>query len=60
MPILVEAPIVLKTFAHYAADERMRSAGHHVEIVSALEPRDPEWAAAAMRTHVLAGRAGAS
>lgn len=60
MPILVEAPIVLKTFAHYSAEELVRSASHHLEILSALEARDPEWAAAAMHTHILAGRAGAS
>lgn len=56
LPILVEAPIVLKTFAHYTADELLRSSQHHLEIVSALEARDPEWASTVMRTHVLAAR----
>ncbi len=60
MPILIEAPIVLKTFAHYSAEELVRSASHHLEIVNALEARDPEWAAAAMRTHILAARSSAS
>lgn len=56
MPILVEAPIVLKTFAHYRDEELLRSAAHHLEIVSALQAHDPQWAAAAMRTHILAAQ----
>ena len=56
MPMLVEAPLVLKTFAHYTPDELLRSAHHHLEIVSALEAHDPEWTAAVMRTHILAAQ----
>ncbi len=56
MPALVEAPLVLKTFAHYRSDELLRSAAHHLEIVSALESRDAEWAAAVMKSHVLAAQ----
>ncbi len=56
MPVLVEAPLVLKTFARYSSEELLRSAGHHLEIVSALEARDAEWAAAVMRSHILAAQ----
>jgi len=56
MPVLVEAPLVLKTFARYSPAELLRSAQHHLEIVSALEAHDAEWAAAVMRAHILAAQ----
>ena len=49
LPVLMEAPLVLKTFATYEPHELLRSASHHLEIVTALEARDSEWAAAIMR-----------
>jgi len=55
MPVLIEAPLVMRTFATYEPAELLRSASHHIEIVSALEARDPEWAAAVMRSHIHAG-----
>ena len=55
MPVLIEAPLVMRTFATYEPAELLRSASHHIEIVSALEARDPEWAAAVMRSHIQAG-----
>jgi DNA-binding GntR family transcriptional regulator len=54
MPALIEGPLVLKTFIRYEPHELRRSAAHHLEIVSALESRDPLWAYAIMRAHVLA------
>ena len=54
LPALMEAPLVLKTLANYRPQDLMRSASHHLEIVSALEARDPEWAAAIMRCHIQA------
>jgi len=54
LPTLIEAPLVLKTFAAYDPRELMRSASHHLELVSALEARDPEWAEAIMRSHIQA------
>jgi DNA-binding GntR family transcriptional regulator len=54
MPALIDAPLVLKTFSKYEHFELVRSASHHLEIVSALEARDAEWAAAVMRAHILA------
>jgi DNA-binding GntR family transcriptional regulator len=54
IPALLEAPLVLKTFTRYEPHQLRRSAAHHLEIVSALESRDPQWAFAIMRTHILA------
>jgi DNA-binding GntR family transcriptional regulator len=54
LPALMEAPLVLKTFSNYAPQDLLRSASHHLEIVSALEAHDPEWAASIMRCHILA------
>jgi DNA-binding GntR family transcriptional regulator len=48
--------LVLQTFTHYTPAELLRSAQHHLEIVSALEAGDAEWAAAVMRTHILAAQ----
>jgi DNA-binding FadR family transcriptional regulator len=53
--VLIEAPLVLRTFATYEPRELLRSAAHHIEIVSAIEARDPEWAAAVMLSHIHAG-----
>jgi DNA-binding GntR family transcriptional regulator len=55
MPVLIEAPLVMRTFATYEPHDLLRSASHHIEIVSALEARDPEWAASVMRSHIHAG-----
>jgi DNA-binding GntR family transcriptional regulator len=57
LPALLEAPMMLKTFAKYQPQHLLRSASHHLEIVSALESRDPEWAASVMRSHILAAHA---
>ena len=54
LPALIDAPLVLKTFARYEDTELVRSASHHLEIVSALEARDGDWAAAVMRSHIQA------
>lgn len=56
MGALIEAPLVLQTFREYSNDDLVRSAGHHLEIVQALEARDQDWAASVMRSHVLAAR----
>jgi DNA-binding GntR family transcriptional regulator len=53
---LLEAPLIMKTFLNYTADDLQRSAGHHLELVRAIEARDAEWAASVMRSHVLAAR----
>jgi DNA-binding GntR family transcriptional regulator len=53
---LLEAPLVMKTFLNYSAEDLVRSAGHHLELVQALEARDAEWAASVMRSHILAAK----
>ena len=49
------APVVLRTFRRYRADEIARSMNHHREIVAALGARNGDWAAAVMRSHIHAG-----
>ncbi len=56
MPMLVEAPLILRTFAKYTHEELMRSASHHLELVRALEAGDAEWASAIMQSHLHAAR----
>ncbi len=53
---LIEAPLMMKTFEKYTPDDLERSAAHHLELCSALEARDAEWADAVMRAHVHAAR----
>lgn len=57
LPALLEAPMMLKTFGRYDQHHLLRSASHHVELVSAMEARDSEWAASVMRSHILAAHA---
>lgn len=56
MPMLIEAPLMMRTFAEYEKDELLRSASHHLEIVNALEAKDPDWAQAIMRSHIHAAQ----
>jgi DNA-binding GntR family transcriptional regulator len=53
---LIEAPLMMKTFASYQDEDLIRSASHHLEIVRALEARDGDWSAALMRSHILGAR----
>lgn len=53
---LIEAPLILRTFGQYSIEELQRSADQHLELVQALEARDPLWAQGVMRAHILAGR----
>lgn len=45
-----------KTFHEYSPQQLHRSLAHHQELVSALDGRDPDWAQAVMRSHVLGAR----
>ena len=56
LPALIDAPLVLKTFAKYEPTDLVRSASHHLEIVAALEARDAQWAASVMRSHIQAAQ----
>jgi len=53
---LVEMPLVMRTLRVYAHEDLMRSAGHHRELAQAFRARDPQWAGAVMRSHLLAAR----
>jgi DNA-binding GntR family transcriptional regulator len=54
---LIEAPLILRTFAQYSSAELRSSADQHLELVQAFEARDPMWAHSVMHAHILAGRA---
>lgn len=54
LTVLLEAPLVVKTFRKYTPEHLERSAAHHVEIVRAIAARDQDWAASVMRSHILA------
>jgi DNA-binding GntR family transcriptional regulator len=56
MPMLIEAPLVMRTFTKYDPGELLRSASHHLEIVDALEARNADWASAIMRSHIHAAQ----
>ncbi|MBX3702320.1 MAG: GntR family transcriptional regulator [Steroidobacteraceae bacterium] len=53
---LIEAPLMMRTFQKYTPEDLQRSAQHHLEIVRALEARDPDWAASVMLSHIHAAR----
>ncbi len=53
---VVDMPLVLRTLDIYTQDDLLRSAGHHRELVLAFRARDPLWAGAVMRSHLLAAR----
>lgn len=53
---IVEVPLVLNTFRSYSVDQIRRSAAQHIELASALEVRDPDWAGAIMTAHILSAR----
>lgn len=53
---LIEAVLVMKTFNMYSPDDLVRSAQHHLELCSALESRDADWASSVMSSHIRAAR----
>lgn len=53
---VVHIPLVRQTFAKYSRESLERSATQHLDLVSAIEARDPMWAEAAMRAHVHAAK----
>lgn len=54
---LIDAPLILRTFAQYTPTELLRSADQHLELVQSFDARDPIWAHSIMGAHILAGRA---
>jgi DNA-binding GntR family transcriptional regulator len=53
---VTERTLVEKTFHLYDNAELYRSLRHHRELIDAIATRDPDWAEAAMRVHIYAGR----
>jgi DNA-binding GntR family transcriptional regulator len=51
----MDAPLTLRIFSRYTAEEIQRSMRHHREVVDALSHHDPAWAESAMRTHIVSG-----
>lgn len=56
LSVMMEIQVAKRTFKSYSVAQSQRSIAHHYEIITALEARDGEWAAAAMRSHILAGK----
>jgi len=54
--VVVQRALVERVFHGYTSEEFRRSCGHHREVADAIAAGDGEWARAAMRTHILAGR----
>ena len=52
---VTSAPVVLRTYRSYTAEEIARSMGHHRELIQALQAGDADWAGAVMRSHIHAG-----
>jgi len=53
---VVGLPVLIQAFTHYTHADLLRSLEQHRTIVAALRAGDAEWAEAAMRAHILAGR----
>jgi DNA-binding GntR family transcriptional regulator len=54
--IVTSAPLVARALSGYDAVDRQRSVLAHGDVLMAVRQRDPELAAAAMRSHILAAR----
>jgi DNA-binding GntR family transcriptional regulator len=59
LSLAVNLGLSLRTYRMYDAHDMVRQARHHHEIAEAISARDPDWAEAAMRTHVMAAAAAA-
>ena len=53
----MNAYVLHQAFSRYSTEEMHLSLQQHKTIVDAIERGDSEWAASAMRTHILSGRA---
>jgi DNA-binding GntR family transcriptional regulator len=54
---LVHSVVLYRTLHTFGDAAMERSSRHHLEVVTALRNRDPEWAECVMRSHLLAARA---
>lgn len=53
---IVEVPLQLNTFRRYSLEQLKRSAAQHLEMVSAFETSDPDWARSIMTAHIRSAR----
>jgi DNA-binding GntR family transcriptional regulator len=53
---LVHIPVVVRTFRRYSPGRLRQSMRQHREVLDALTSRDPAWAEAIMRAHILSAR----
>lgn len=53
---IVTRPTLVAVFLHYSPQQFQRSCSQHREIFEAIVSGDENWAAAAMRNHILAGK----
>lgn len=54
--LTVGLPVLVKAFTSYSNDDLQRSLQQHHTIADAISSGDPDWAEAAMRSHVLVAR----
>lgn len=57
MSLAINLGLVLRTYRMYDDHDMIRQSRHHHDIAEAISARDPEWAEAAMSSHVLAAAA---
>jgi DNA-binding GntR family transcriptional regulator len=49
-------PRIVRKYGLFGTERLNRSLSHHREILEAIKTRDPDWASAIMRLHILAAR----
>jgi DNA-binding GntR family transcriptional regulator len=52
--LVIETPLMLRTFVRYSSAEIQRSLRHHRELIAAIEAGNSNWATSVMRSHVYA------
>lgn len=57
MSLAINLGLVLRTYRMYDDHDMIRQSRHHHDIAEAISARDPDWAEAAMSSHVLAAAA---
>lgn len=57
LTLAVNLGLVLRTYRIYDDHDMIRQSRHHHDIAEAIGARDPDWAEAAMMTHILAAAA---
>lgn len=60
MTMAFDIGMVDRTYRRYSEEELVRSAKHHREITDAIAAHSPDWARAAMETHVRAAEVAAA